>query len=118
MAPTGVEVRTTCDWTVTPAAFSRPFGVVGEGTAYRVQGRTVVVYDYASAASYARHAQDDAVRLLRLTAGVGTEVYRRTTTVVLTVGRERTAFDLRLARLLAGPSLVRLDVASASTGGQ
>ena len=90
-------------WTVRPVEASRPFGVVGQGTAYRVQGTTVVVYDYASPEEAATFAKEDAGRLLRLHAGLGVEVYRRSALVVLTVGRTRTAFDLRLADLLTGP---------------
>ena len=89
-------------WTVRPVQSSRPLGVVGHGTMYRVQGKTVVVYDYAPPDEAATFAEEDAGRLLRLHAGLGVEVYRRSSLVVLTVGRKRTAFDLRLADLLSG----------------
>ena len=90
-------------WTTTPLALDTPVDVVGQGTVYRVEGRTVVVYDYVSAEEAEEHAMDDARWLLRLTAGQGTRVYRRPSLVVVTYGRARTAFDLRLADLLAGP---------------
>lgn len=90
-------------WRAVPLQFVRPVGVVGEGTVYRVEGRTVVVYDYASPEEAAAAAPDDAARLLRLEAGKGVEVYRRPTLVVLTYGRMQTAFDRQLAELLAGP---------------
>ena len=92
-------------WTTTPLAFTAPPGVVGRGTVYRVRGRTVAVYDYGSAREADASASDDARRLLRRTAGQGSTVYRRRSLVVVTYGRTRTAFDLRLADLLAGPAL-------------
>ncbi|PAP78260.1 hypothetical protein [Rubrivirga marina] len=101
-------------WTVLPVGFSTPFGVAGEGTVYRVQNRTVVVYDYASPEEAEAHAHEDADRLLRLGAGQEVTVYRRPSLVVVTFGRARGAFEIRLARLLAGPSLARVDYATAA----
>lgn len=92
-------------WTTQPVQFVRPLGIVGEGTVYRVQDRTVTVYDYASPEQAAMAAPRDAAYLLQLHAGIGVRVYRRETLVVLTYGRVLTAFDLRLAALLDGPSL-------------
>ncbi|WP_420455102.1 hypothetical protein [Rubrivirga sp.] len=96
-------------WRAVPVRFVRPVGVVGEGTVYRVEGRTVVVYDYASPEQAAAAAPADVVRLVRLDAGRGVQAYRRPALVVLTYGRLRTAFDLRLADLLAGPSVARAE---------
>ena len=101
-------------WTVHPVAFSTPFGVAGEGTVYRVQSRTVVVYDYTSPEEAEARAPEDAARLLRLGAGQEVTVYRRPSLVVVTFGRARGAFELRLARLLTGPSLARVDYATAA----
>lgn len=101
-------------WTLRPIAFSTPFGVTGSGTAYHVQGRPVIIYDYASPEEAEAHAHDDAVRLLQLGAGQEAVVYRRTSLVVITFGRARGAFEIRLARLLAGPSLARVDYAAVS----
>lgn len=92
-------------WTTIPLQFVQPVGIVGQGTVYSVHGRTVVVYDYASAEEAAAAALDDARRLRRLAAGRGATVYRRPALVVLTYGRTRTAFDLELARILSGPSV-------------
>ncbi|WP_412062475.1 hypothetical protein [Rubrivirga sp. IMCC45206] len=92
-------------WTTEPLQAVRPQGVIGEGTAYIVEGRTLVVYDYASAAQAARAVDRDAVLLRQRAAGQGVRVFRRPTLVVLKVGRERTAFDLQLERVLAGPLL-------------
>lgn len=92
-------------WTTRPVQFVRPIGVVGHGTVYRVEGRTLAVFDYASPEEAARSAPRDATYLLHLNAGRGVQVYRRETLVVLTYGRGRSAFDLRLATLLSGPSL-------------
>ena len=92
-------------WTTVPLAFTAPAGIVGQGTVYRVEGRTVAVYDYGSTEEADAAALDDARRLLRRTAGQGSTVYRRRSLVVVTYGRARTAFDLRLGRLLAGPAL-------------
>ncbi len=112
----GVETRSDLvrafserGWRAVPVQFVRPIGIVGEGTVYRVEGRTVVVYDYASPEQAAAAAPADEVRLVRLDAGLGVQAYRRPTLVVLTYGRLRTAFDLRLADLLTGPSMARAD---------
>jgi hypothetical protein len=101
-------------WTLRPIAFSTPSGVTGSGTAYHVQGRPVIIYDYASPEEAEAHTHDDAVRLLQLGAGREAVVYRRASLVVVTFGRERGAFEIRLARLLAGPSLARVDYAAAT----
>ena len=92
-------------WTVRPVRHSRLLDALGRGAVYRVEGKTVVVFDYASPAEAS--ARDDAGRFVRLHAGLGVEVYRRSALVVLTVGRTRTDFDLRLAALLSGPPAAR-----------
>ena len=92
-------------WATRPVAFRRPLGIVGQGTVYRVEGRTLTVFDYASPEQAAMAAPRDATRLLRLDAGQGVQVFRRETLVVLTYGRRLGAFDMRLAALLSGPSL-------------
>ena len=92
-------------WTTVPVALTHPAGMIGVGTVYRVEGRVVAVYDYASAEEASEAAMDDARWLLRNTAGQGTRVYRRPSLVVVTYGRTRGTFDLHLERLLAGPSV-------------
>lgn len=92
-------------WATRPVAFRQPLGIVGQGTVYRVEGRTLTVFDYASPEQAAMAAPRDAIRLLRLEAGQGAQVYRRETLVVLTYGRRLGAFDMRMAALLSGPSL-------------
>ena len=93
-------------WTVRPVSLLAPDGLVGRGTAYRVSDRTVLVYDYASPEQAAEATRDDARRLAGRSAGRSARVYLRPSLVVVTYEPfGRTAFDLRLARLLSGPSL-------------
>lgn len=94
-------------WTAHPLAFVQPLGIVGGGTIYRVQGETVVVYDYASPEEAAAHAHDDAALLRQRGAGRGVTVYRRPSLVVVTRGRTRTAFHIELERILSGPSVAQ-----------
>ena len=95
-------------WRVTPVSMLPPDGLVGRGTVYHVSGRTVVVYDYATADEAAASGMDDARRIAWRNAGLSARVYLRSALVVVTYEPfGRTAFDLRLARLLRGPSLAR-----------
>ncbi len=95
-------------WNVSPVAFRPTEGLVGRGTEYRVSGRTVLIYDYASAEEAASSGLEDARRISWLAAGQSAQVYLREALVVVTYERlGRTAFDVRLARLLSGPSVRR-----------